>query len=357
VGTKLRILAAISAGAAVVPIGPLAHAAPLAAGTACVVTDPRLDEASGLVSTPTGYVAINDGKPGTSVLRLYVLDRGCRITRVITDQGFDPLDPEDLARTADGTLWVADTGDNDRERQTIAIDRIPPGTSRGTTYRLNYPDGAHDAEALLVQPDGTAIVVTKQLSGVAGVYASTRPLTGPGATVPLRAAGSVSLSPTDTQGGPDSGGFGTILVTGAAVSADGRRLALRTYTDAYEWSVSGTDYAAALTGSDPRRTPLPGEPQGEAISFASDGASFVTMSEGTRQPIRRWARVEESKAPPSAAASGTKVRVTAGRAGTDDGRDAGTSVLVAAAVGALGLALLLAGLVGVRRSRGRDRQR
>ncbi len=353
--TTLRILAALLIGTAVFVTAPgVAVAAPTAGATACVVRDPRVDEASGLVATPTGFVALNDGKPGTSVLRLYVLNQRCQVTRVITDQGFDPLDPEDLARTADGTLWVADTGDNDRERQTVAIDRIPPGTSRGTTYRLTYPDGAHDAEALLVQPDGTAVIVTKELSGNAGVFVSTRPLTGPGATLPLRAAGSVRIAGTDSAGGPDIGGFAALLVTGGAVSADGRRLALRTYTDAYEWTVPAGDYAAALTDSEPRRTPLPGEPQGEAISFSSDGANFVTLSEGAGQPIRRWTpSVEPRRASPSASASGANVRVTAGRAGSHDDRGGGVSALFVGGVGALGVALLLLGLLGVRRSRTR----
>ena len=324
--------------------GAPASAAP---ATACVISDPRLDELSGLAATPTGYVGLNDGKFGTSVLRLFVLDRACNVTRVITDRGFDPLDPEDLARTADGTLWIADIGDNNRERATVAVDRLPPGASRGTTYRLTYPDGAQDAEALLIQPDGRAVIVTKALSGVAAIFVSARPLTGPPATLPLRAAGTVSCSGTGTTGGPDVGSFATVLVTGAALAPGGRQVVLRTYTDAYEWDVRGGDVTGALTGGPPRRTALPGEPQGESISFTADGTAYLTVSEGLGQPIRRWTPAPRPLPPTPSAAARARPRAT---------KSPGLSPLVIGSAGGLGVALLLAGLVGAVRGRARRRQ-
>ena len=45
-----------------------------------------------------------------------MLDRKCQVQRVLTDPA-DPYDVEDLARTADGTLWLSDTGDNRGKRE------------------------------------------------------------------------------------------------------------------------------------------------------------------------------------------------------------------------------------------------
>lgn len=347
----LRIATAFTCG-----IGVLVAAGPVAAAptTACVVNDARLDEVSGLVATPTGYIAMNDGKFGTSVLRLYVLDPQCRVTKVITDRSFDPLDPEDLARTSDGTLWVADIGDNDRERDRVAINRIPPGSSRGTTYRLTYPDGAHDAEALLVQADRRAVLVTKALTGTAQIFVSTRPLTGPPATVPMRLAGSVDITPTDTTGGPDVGGFASTLVTGAALSPDGRRVVIRTYTDAYEWDVSDGDIAKGMTAEEPRRTPLPGEPQGEAITFTADGAGYLTTSEGAGEPIQRWLRpLTSTPTTPTAPASPS---ATASAARATEKKTPVVSPLAIGGLAAFGAVLILGGLVGLRRARRRSRR-
>jgi len=69
------------------------------------------------------------------------------------------------------------------------------------------------------------------------------------------------------------------LVVGGAVSADGQRLALRTYTDAYVWPLTGSDVVGALSGS-PVRVPLPDSPQGEAIAFASNDRDLLVSGEG-----------------------------------------------------------------------------
>jgi hypothetical protein len=73
-------------------------------------------------------------------------------------------------------------------------------------------------------------------------------------------------------------------VTGGAVAPDGRHLALRTYTDAYVWTLSGSDVVGALA-TDPVRTALPDSPQGEAISFTADGTALLVGSEGTPSDV------------------------------------------------------------------------
>jgi hypothetical protein len=104
---------------------------------------------------------------------------------------------------------------------------------------------------------------------VAGVYQPEGPLRGAGPT-PLVHVTDVALPSSTTPGGP-IGGLGTRTVTGGAVSADGRVVALRTYTDAWLFPVpDGGGVADALRGT-PVQVPLPGEPQGEALAFAADG--------------------------------------------------------------------------------------
>jgi hypothetical protein len=195
------------------------------------------------------------------------LDRDCAVVDTRTAD-VDPYDVEDLAVGPDGALWVADTGDNDRDRETVAVVVLP---ARGDArlHRLVYPDGPHDAEALLVDAAGVPFVITKEAGQPAGVYRPAAPPDGPGPT-PLERVGEVALPASETEGGP-LGGLGTRTVTGAAVSADGAVVALRTYTDAWLYPVTDGDLAAALAG-DPVRVPLPGEPQGEAVAFTADGA-------------------------------------------------------------------------------------
>jgi hypothetical protein len=75
---------------------------------------------------------------------------------------------------------------------TFAVYRVPEpdiaagedsGTLTGDWFRFRYPDGAHNAEALMVHPETGAIyVITKEKSGTSGVYAFPDPLPAPSST-------------------------------------------------------------------------------------------------------------------------------------------------------------------------------
>jgi hypothetical protein len=231
----------------------------------CAVDDPRLDELSGMVVHDGGLWAISDGGRRVQVHRI---DRSnCRVIDTRTAD-VDPYDVEDLAVGPDGAFWVADLGDNERRRETVAVVVLPErGDAR--LHRLTYPDGPHDAEALLVDGHGRPFVITKEVGRPAGLYRTAGPPQGEGPT-PLVRVGELALPVSDTLGGP-VGGIGTRLVTGAALSADGTVAAVRTYTDAWLFPVSADDLVAAFN-QPPVRVPLPGEPQGEAVAFEPDGA-------------------------------------------------------------------------------------
>jgi hypothetical protein len=224
------------------------------------------------VAVDDQFLAINDGGDQVSV---FLLDAACQVADVHT-AALDPYDPEDLAVAADGTVWLSDTGDNNANRATVALIALRPDGST-SIYRLTYPDGPHDAEALLLAPDGTPYLVTKEILGASGVYRPGAALVD-GGTVALSKVATVNLTFTGTAGGP-VGQAGQVLVTGGAVAKDGSAIALRTYTDAYVWPLSGSDVPAALAAA-PVRIPLPDSPQGEAISFTADGRNLVVASEG-----------------------------------------------------------------------------
>jgi hypothetical protein len=183
-------------------------------------------------------------------------------------------------------LYVADTGDNDAQRADVVVYRVPeprvagagPGASApAAALTLRYPDGAHDAEALLVDRAGGALViVTKSFGGASAVYSATRPSAS--ATTVLRRRGTLSLG---------AGG----AVTAGDVSADGRTIALRTYERAYVWTRrTGESIAGALRrrACSPR-VDLLTEGQGEALALTAHGRAFYTVPEGTRPAIRRYA--------------------------------------------------------------------
>jgi hypothetical protein len=198
--------------------------------------------------------------------------------------GAEATDWEDLAAGAGPSLYLADIGDNREQRATVDVYRVPEpaagatgATAPAARLRLRYPDGAHDAETLLVRGRELAIV-TKQFSGESGVYVTRWPAGGPGAEpVTLRRAATLHL------------GLGG-LATGGDVSADGRVVAVRTYTNYVAWTVApGATLAKTLARTPCRGTAgLGGEGQGEALALSAHGSAFFTVPEGSHPAIRRY---------------------------------------------------------------------
>jgi hypothetical protein len=214
-------------------------------------------------------------------------------------------------------------------------------------HRLAYPDGPHDAEALLLSGDGTPVIVTKDPIGY--VYVPSAPLQANNREpVKLRKVGAFTPEKTGTPSRFLS--LGWLAITGGAVSADGTKALVRTYTDAYEFDVTGGDVAKAVTSSKPRITPLPNEPKGEAISFAPDGKSYLTIPDESVPPsLLRYApssaNPKASAAPQVPSPTAKKQQSLLSRLTLED------ITYIVAGIGVLGLLLVVAGVLGIRHSR------
>ena len=122
-------------------------------------------------------------------------------------------------------------------------------------------------------------MVTKSFFGESSVYAVPA-IADPARVQTLRRVAAIRFSMTGTPGGPSA--IGQLTATGAGMSADGRLLAVRTYTDAYLWPVSGGDIAAALRGS-PVRLALPEQRLGEGV--AVQRSTLLVDSEGVGSTV------------------------------------------------------------------------
>jgi hypothetical protein len=224
--------------------------------------------------------------------RVFAVNAAGATQRVYSLSGASAIDWEDIAvgpgpQAGVTYLYLADIGDNARSRAEIVVYRVPePTVVAGTAttlagaeaLRLRYPDGAHNAEALLVDPvTGDIVIIEKTAQGgTAQVYRA------PGALV----AGSLTtLTQVATLALPSGS---TNLVTGADVSADGTQLAVRTYGAVLLWNrTTSSSLWSAFTAAS-CRGPLPAEVQGEAIAFRSDGRGYVTLSEGTNPVLHTY---------------------------------------------------------------------
>lgn len=312
VAAGLVVIGAGSASAEQAPTGKAASAVP--GKKICKITDPKLDELSGIVAIDSGFIVIDDSTTLSDHRRVFYLNNECAITKSVRYGGNGPRDTEDMILSPDGkTLWIADTGDNDRSRATVGLWSMPvDGSSSPRIHRLAYPDGKHDAEALLLGGDGTPIIVTKEVGKQASIYTPAAALKTDNLTgVPLQKVGEITVPESSTSANAISR-IGRLSIDGGAIAPGGERVTLRTYTDALEWTVKSGDVLAAIKGT-PRVTPLPDEPLGEAITYSPDGKYFYTVSDMQGQPasgdnyILQYtpaSAVTKAAADPTAAAKG-----------------------------------------------------
>jgi len=263
------------------PLPPLCRAArAVQTGT---VTDPQADELSGLTvghAQPDLLWSHNDS--GDSA-RIFALLRDGTVLGTPSVTGAQAVDWEDIASgpAPEGgeLLYAGDIGDNTASRSSIDVYRFPEPrpdaaqTAPAARLRLRYPDGAHDAEALLVDPlRHTLVIVTKSI-GLARAYSAPDTL----------ASGSL----TTLRGGPR---VPLPLVTAGDVSGDGHLIALRTYFRLYLWARRGREpltTALARPATCVVAAPL-NEGQGEAVALTRTGAAAYTTAEGTPAVIRRY---------------------------------------------------------------------
>ena len=126
-------------------------------------------------------------------------------------------------RPGPGTVWVGDIGDNlgepRRRRRSPGAGRARrPHGRRPTSYRLAYPDGAHDAETLLRDPvTGRLYVVTKGVFG-GTVYAAPAQLSATGPTGSTRSA-TCCRSPPTARSSPTGGTWSSATTRAPTVYA------------------------------------------------------------------------------------------------------------------------------------------
>jgi len=169
----LAALAATAATAATAarPGPGLAPAADADPHIAFHINVPWIKESSSLVvsSAHPGLVyTTNDSGDGPYV---YVLDQLGNLVGTTTLAGVDPIDIEALSGGSDGSLVVADVGDNQAVRGSVDVYRIPQPIAGDHTVTpdkvtLTYADGARDAESVLYDVgSGAVLVVSKEADG------------------------------------------------------------------------------------------------------------------------------------------------------------------------------------------------
>lgn len=255
-----------------------------------------VSESSGLIAsraTPGAYWTHNDSGDGPFI---YAFDTRGESFGIFRVNGAQSRDWEDIAigpgpRSDRSYLYIGDIGDNDSVRQEIIVYRVaepaltsatrkltkkaPGVTEQAEAIRLRYPDGKHDAEALLVHPvSGHMYIVTKVVIANPVVYEAAPPFA---ADVPVTMTRIGEVRVPSLFGG---------VITGGSISPDGRRAAFCDYFQGYELVLPAGSrnfndiWKQRMVGFD-----LGKRKQGEAITYRLDGKTLLATSEGKESPL------------------------------------------------------------------------
>lgn len=247
-------------------------------GPLCQLINATISESSGVdISTRTNgvYWTHNDSGDGPN---FFAFNAKGKLLATFSLEGVKPVDWEDMASAKIGGnsyLYFGDIGDNRMQRVSVAVYQVlEPATNATkktiksfTKFELKYPDGAHNCESLMVTPAGELVLITKDSSGESGVYFAKSP--SPSKSTTLSKLATLRIT----------GAFGmSQLITAADMSADGKRVLIRTYTAGYLYqSNSATPWYRTV----PKRFELAVELQGEAICFDFIANRAITTTEGT----------------------------------------------------------------------------
>lgn len=235
-----------------------------------------VNESSGLALATGGQALWTHNDSGEPVLYRVGLDG--RALGQVTVSGARVTDWEDVAAGpcpgGGPCLYVGDIGDNEAARPSITIYRVhEPGVGDARTRPAEalsavYPEGAQDAEALVVLPDGGIFVVTKGETGGITIYRMPR-TARPGTAARLERVAQLAPGVVDRPQ----------RITGAAASPDGQWLALRTLRQLAFYRTG--DLASGRLGAPLTVDLRPlNEAQGEAVEFGPNGTVFLSSEAG-----------------------------------------------------------------------------
>jgi hypothetical protein len=245
------------------------------------IKDDRIKRPTGLVKSTkhqgTYWAVSSSGTTG----RVFAVDATGKVQAVLRF-GAKVSDVEALGIDRNGTLYVADIGDSNGSRNQIEIYTIPEPESLQDSsnvkyhqYDFKYPDGAHDAQTLLIEPETSQLyIVTKSSKGAGAIYSA------PAAPTRQGSNDLTKLAPAPTG-----------VITDGTFLPDGQRVVLRTSTDLATVAWGDNPNAIARTGA------LPG--LGDSIALGAADGTVVFGADGTSPAIYELAV-------PAKATTGTK---------------------------------------------------
>ena len=152
----------------------------------------------------------------------------------------------------------------------INDDTSPGGTIQNAEkINLKYPDGARDAETLLVDPLTQDLYIVSKRDRFARLYRLPFP----------QSTSSTILAEKVGEWNREIGGIFNQPV-GGDISSDGKELLIKSYVEVLYWQREDDQTSIfELMQQEPKILPYMVEPQGEAIGWSTNHEGYFTLSE------------------------------------------------------------------------------
>ncbi len=234
----------------------------------------EIDEASGIAFSRTmpGIIYTHNDSGGEPVV--YMIDTLGKDKGEIKLKGIQNRDWEDIAvgpgpMSGVSYIYIGEIGDNLAIHNEVMIYRIPEpksikeiATVSPEKLKLTYPDGARDAETLMVDPVSKDIFILSKRDSANILY-----------KVPNSAFEKGEYVLEKVMELPF-----TMSVAGD-ISADGSQILIKNYFAVFYWQREKGESIPEALKRKPLVLPYKPEPQGEAIAFKPSGKSYFTLSE------------------------------------------------------------------------------
>ena len=264
-----------------------------------------LDEPSGLAASRHNEGVLWTHNDSGDTARVFALDTHGRLLGTYKLPGVSQYDYEDIAIGPGPVtnviyVHVGDIGDNFSVRANLKIYQFPEPavylrqvsspptfTIKGLrTLTLTYPDGARNAESLLVDPwSGDVFIATKE-PNISRIYMATKAQMDAGAPITLSFVREIDFD----------------LATSGDLSPTGREIVLRQRNYARLWTRAPGQSVGAALGGVPIPIPVVGRPaeiNGESIAFDALGRGYFTLSDyNVAQPLNYFGRSNDMARPP-----------------------------------------------------------
>jgi hypothetical protein len=230
------------------------------------------DEASGIADSHTMAGSLWVEQDGGNQSELILISQTGSFIKRIPVNNATNRDWEDMVISKDVAnktwVYIADIGDNNEQETEYFIYRFEEPAENSIAVdapekiSFKYPDGSHDAEAILVDAATRDIYIITKRDAVSKIYRL---------PFPQSTSSVISAEP--------AGSLAYNGVVSAAMSPDAKDIIIKTYTDIYYYKRQTGETIAATLQSAAVRLKYIMEPQGEAVCFKNDNSGFFTLSE------------------------------------------------------------------------------